>query len=95
MDTPTHLVLLALGATIPALFVTIFIVEGLTVRHVCIKEGRPFPLFWFADWRWHLRIMSWQWFKEASEAGYLTLRLSLYLGWTLILLGLIVVLGRD
>jgi hypothetical protein len=95
MAAQTSIALLALGALIPALFVLIFVVEGLIVRHVCAREGRPFPPFWFADWHWHLRIMSLAWFKEASDAGYLRLRLVLYGGWVVLLLGLIVVLRRD
>jgi hypothetical protein len=95
VSAPTNLVLLALGALIPALFISIFVVEGLIVRHVCAREGRPFPLLWFADWRWHLRIMSLAWFREAAQAGYLRLRLALYGGWVVLLLGLIVVLRPD
>jgi hypothetical protein len=95
MAAQTSIALLALGALIPALFVSIFVVEGLIVRHVCAKEGKPFPMFWFADWRWHLRIMSPAWFREAAQAGYLKLRLALYGGWIVLLLGLIVVLRRD
>ena len=95
MDTPTSIVLLTFAVIVPSLVVSIFVVEGLIVHHVCKSEGRPFSPFWFADWRWHRRILSLAWFRQASDAGYLTLRLSLYGGWAMILLGLIVVLRRD
>jgi hypothetical protein len=95
MDTPTSIVLLTIAVIGPSLVASIFVVEGLIVRSVCRAEGRPFSPFWFADWHWHKRILSLAWFRQASDAGYLTLRLSIYGGWALILLGMIVVLRRD
>jgi hypothetical protein len=95
MDSSTSLVLLTFAVIIPAMIVSVIVVESLIVRHVCLREGRPFPPLWFFDWRWLARTLSFAWLREASDAGYLTLRLSLYAGWTLILLGLIVVVGRD
>jgi hypothetical protein len=63
------------------MIIAILAIEDRIVRHVCLKEGRRYSVFWLFSQHWHWRIFRLSWFKEARDAGYFRQRLILYVAW--------------
>jgi hypothetical protein len=68
------------------------VVDDFIIRHVCRREGRAYPVLWFWRWYWVKRVSSWSWYREASDAGYFKLRVTLHIATACLFVGAVFLL---
>ena len=62
--------LIASGLVGVVLAIVFIAINSSVVGHVCMREGRPFPVLWLYDTYWCSRVFSSAWMREAQAAGH-------------------------
>jgi hypothetical protein len=90
MRVPSEVFIVVIWPISMALIFGLLWVNDGIVRHICRREGKRYSIFWMFGSYWHFRSFSFNWFKEAKEAGYLSRLVVMSALWIVFMLGVIV-----